>query len=108
MKRKLVIVVEDIGLTRLMRDADMFEEFKFLGRVLVCTQAGEPATLPAAQVLERLTKHDGEGFRTVGVVIPCGDAYFTPGYRVFSNGDGWCTVEQMCEHYSAKLEETRT
>ncbi len=104
MNRKIIFVLKHDFTTRFMQDADMFEKFKFVGMTLEASQAPSHHHLTAKEVLERATKQDCQGYSTVGVIIPNIGAAFLPGHRVYSNGQQWATVEDMCEAFGAALE----
>lgn len=102
-KRKIVIVVSDVARTKFMQSAGVFEKFKFVGLTLAADQRGEPTAMTAKELLDSIAKNDVLGHATVGIIVPGGDATFLPDYKVFSDGERWITVEDMCKCYDSEL-----
>ena len=72
--------------------------------MLTVTQTASHFHLLAKEILEKLLKQPKEkGFAVVGVILPDVAAAFVPGHTVYSNGEGWITVEELCKTYRVTL-----
>lgn len=103
MSRTVIFVIKDKVQTRFMQDADVFERFKFIGRLAETTQNESHTHLTAQEILDFYADKDDPAFMIVGVIIPNTDAAFTPDHRVFSTGTSWLTIEDLCHSYDVEL-----
>lgn len=101
MSRTIVIIAKNVKLTAMMRHMDVFERSKFVGSLMEATQTTH-TDLTASELLERLRKNNTAEFETVGVIIPHGDAAFVPNHTVYSTGEKWITVDELCRQYRSK------
>lgn len=102
MKRQIFFVVKDIFITEFMQSADIFEKFKFAGRLL---EAKQTKQMGAKKLLEVAVGHEDSRYQVVGVIIPDEEAAFLPNHAVFSTGTEWTTVKEMCRRMRARYEE---
>jgi hypothetical protein len=84
----------------------MFENNKFVGKILEAEQNSSHWRISPKKLLEKCNQNNVENFITVGIIIPNKKAYFLPDHNVYSNGEGWITVEDMCKEYNAELEKS--
>jgi hypothetical protein len=101
MNRTIVIIAKNVKLTAMMRHFDVFEPSKFVGNLAEATQTTH-TNLTAAELLKRLRKNNTAEFETVGVIIPHGDAAFVPNHTVYSTGEKWTTIDELCRSYRSK------
>jgi hypothetical protein len=95
--RKIILVVKDNFMTAFAQNAEVFEKFKFCGALVEATAKKE---LTAKEILSRGNSKDNN-FTLVGVIIPNAESCFLPEYKVYSNGEQWITVENLCKGYDA-------
>ena len=101
MTRIIYVIVKDCMQTQFMQHVDVFEKFKFVGRILKTTQKQTHFHLTAEEVLGNLLGETSiEPFEVVGVVIPGIDSAFLPNHAVMSNGEGWITVKDLVQSLS--------
>ena len=107
MKRTIYFVIKFQKTSKLLQNFDVFESFKFVGDVLPAEQADTHFHMTPKQVLDEAVRANEktDEYAVVGAIIPDVGAAFLPGHKVFSTGTAWCTVEEMCGSYNAKLME---
>lgn len=103
--RTIILVVKDKFKTTFLQHANMFEHNKFVGKIIEAKQSSSHWRLSLKKTLENCNNGITGNFTTVGIIVPDGKAYFLPDHDVYSNGENWTTVEEMCKGYNAKLEK---
>ena len=98
---KIIIVGKDKFKTQFAQAAAVFEDFKFFG---VITEIDAKITKPLPEVLANLRKMEDDKYEVVGIVVPNVGAVFIDGHKVYSDGDKWFVVEEMCKVHGAELE----
>jgi len=108
MSIEFIVIGEKVPVTQFMQNTGVFEKFKFVGALTRCEQN---IPQPAKQILNDLLAASNQeefrsekGYRVVGVIVPKADAAVFASHKVYSNGNGWITMERMCEQYGSKLE----
>lgn len=102
MSRPLVFVLKNNIATQFMQSCDVFEPFKFVGKLLETVQNDSHCHLTANEILQRAIKRDSNEFSTVGIIIPGDSAAFLPDYKVYSDGNKWTTVDDLCQSYKTR------
>lgn len=97
------LVCKDRFMTRFLQDADMFESFKFCGRMQKATGVFEK---PLPEVVHNFNSKsaDDDNYEVVGIIVPGRGSFFLPNHTVMSENGKWCMVEDMCNAYKAPLE----
>lgn len=97
------LIAKDILATEFMQKCDVFESFKFVGRILDL-EVEAPAGMkePTLQdVFDSLRKMPTDHFETVGLVIPNQGAIVLSNHKIFSDskGRGWITMEKLVKEF---------
>lgn len=95
MRQTIYLIFEDVEATVFMRHTGVFESGKFVGRIEAIS--GVVKTSPR----EILAAWSERGpYRLVGV-IASGTSAFAPDRTVYSDGEMWTTVEDLCKWLGA-------
>lgn len=103
---RCIVLIEDIKATAFMRAFDVMEPGKFVGKMLeVEVEGTQTAAAILAKMQEPRSAVDGEDLsdrlKVVAVFIPNGDSAVEPGYKIFSTGTKWISVDAMAKGFGA-------
>jgi hypothetical protein len=108
--RRVIVIMKDATTTLLMQRFGFFEDFKFIGYLMVCEQHNCHHHLGAKEALGRLVRARGATAEfannlPVGFCIPGRETYLLPGHLVLSSGEKWVALSELVEKYQAPLVE---
>ena len=91
-------IFKDIEATKFAQAFDVFEPFKFVGRIV---NAEGTLTAPIGEALLALYERGkNEPLQVVGLIVN-EEAAVIEGHEVYSTGGLWCTVQDLCTHHGA-------
>jgi hypothetical protein len=94
--REMILIVKDCIVTQFMQAMDVYESFKFHGRIVIASQQESHWHLTPDQILEVYANKNGnKRYCVVGVIIPNVGAAFDANHRVLSDGKKWICVENL-------------
>ena len=92
------VILKNIRTTKLMQAFDVFESFKFVGKVM--DAPGKLTKSIDETLLALYNASKGEPVVVVGLIAN-GEAAVIEGHKAYNTGEGWCTIEELCRHHGA-------
>jgi len=100
--RTVYLVVKSNEMTALMQKTGGFEKFKFVGHVVEADQKKTHWKLSAKDLLREIRKSNTKHISTVGAIITNVGSAFLRNHTIYSNGDNWICIEELCKNLKAE------